>query len=349
MSASVVKKSNGVRIRTIPAGFSLVELLIVMVITTVVGMAGFSLYQHSNRSYLVREAVSEAQQNVRVAMERLAQDIRMAGFGLPPAPFSLTYQGQTYSAPVTPVNHATGADELTLLGIGHEAGILNQGGNACNGKGQGAICLEPTVSFFDADGFVADRRYINLGGIGFFELAESGQSQASGILYLESLAKLERDYPDGTPVYILQAIWYGIEMGGSPDCPGSQVCLFSEDLTGIRGTGPQVLAAHIEDIQFAYGVDANPRDGRVDDLDGDGGYQQGDFVPQPSDPSGVVAVRASIVARTGRPDPDPSARFDRICVEDRQGDPGCTGVVEDAYRRRLLTRVIQLRNPLEGI
>src|SRR3989304_4216466 len=64
-------------------GFSLVELLISMAIASVVGMAGYVIFSFSNWSYKVQEDVSEAQQNVRGAMERVSGDVRTAGFGLP--------------------------------------------------------------------------------------------------------------------------------------------------------------------------------------------------------------------------------------------------------------------------
>src|SRR3989344_1640649 len=124
------KICNLFRIRRIAIeqqGFSLVELLISMAIASIVGMAGYVIFSSSNWSYKVQEDVSEAQQNVRVAMERLAKDIRMAGFGLPDPPFSITIgTSGALTAPITVTNSSTGFDTITVLGIGYEAGKLQR-------------------------------------------------------------------------------------------------------------------------------------------------------------------------------------------------------------------------------
>src|SRR3972149_1088272 len=158
------KICNLFRIRRIAIeqqGFSLVELLISMAIASIVGMAGYVIFSSSNWSYKVQEDVSEAQQNVRVAMERLAGDVRTAGFGLPDPPFSLTFTGLsttfvgqsgnsiTLTSPITVSNSAAVPDTITILGIGYEAGVLEndanddgiEDNNSCNGAGHGLIYL----------------------------------------------------------------------------------------------------------------------------------------------------------------------------------------------------------------
>jgi type IV pilus assembly protein PilW len=64
-------------------GFTLVELLVVMVIMGVVVMAIYGLYQSNQRSNLKQDEVVELQQNLRVAMEQLRKDILLAGFMCP--------------------------------------------------------------------------------------------------------------------------------------------------------------------------------------------------------------------------------------------------------------------------
>jgi prepilin-type N-terminal cleavage/methylation domain-containing protein len=61
-------------------GFSLVELLIVVAMISLVMAAMFSLYRFHQRSAYVQDDVADVQQNLRIAVESLAQDIHYAGF-----------------------------------------------------------------------------------------------------------------------------------------------------------------------------------------------------------------------------------------------------------------------------
>lgn len=61
-------------------GFSLVELLVTMVITAVIGTAILTLYTRSLRTYSGQLQVTEAQQNIRAGLDSIVYDLRMAGF-----------------------------------------------------------------------------------------------------------------------------------------------------------------------------------------------------------------------------------------------------------------------------
>ena len=65
-------------------GFSLVELMVVMVMMGVFTMAIFSLYQNTQRTASTQDIEVDLQQNLRIALDQMAQDIRMAGFMIPP-------------------------------------------------------------------------------------------------------------------------------------------------------------------------------------------------------------------------------------------------------------------------
>lgn len=67
------------RIRGDRRGFTLVELLVVAALMGVVMMAVLSLVRSSQRSAQTSDEVVQVQQNLRVAMERLTRDLRMAG------------------------------------------------------------------------------------------------------------------------------------------------------------------------------------------------------------------------------------------------------------------------------
>ncbi len=91
------------------------------------------------------------------------------------------------------------------------------------------------------------------------------------------------------------------------------------------GEDEQIIADNIENMQFFYFMD-----GSVPDTDN----------PSVDDLDKIRAVRISIVGRTDQPDPD-SVAFTPPALEDYAP---AAGTVEDGYRRRVLTTVIQIRN-----
>jgi prepilin-type N-terminal cleavage/methylation domain-containing protein len=64
------------------AGFSLIELLIAMVVTVVITGAIFGLILSSNTAFRREPEMSDRQQNIRVAMDLMEQDVTGAGAGM---------------------------------------------------------------------------------------------------------------------------------------------------------------------------------------------------------------------------------------------------------------------------
>lgn len=65
------------------AGFSLVELLVVTAIMGLVVMAVMGVYESTQRTAYSQDEVVELQQNLRVALEEVTKDLRLAGFMIP--------------------------------------------------------------------------------------------------------------------------------------------------------------------------------------------------------------------------------------------------------------------------
>jgi prepilin-type N-terminal cleavage/methylation domain-containing protein len=309
-------------------GFTLVELLVALAISGLVAMAAYTVFSTSNWSSVIQDQVSAAQQNVRVGMDRLSADIRTAGFGLPDPPFSLSIGGSTISAPISITNSSTGPDSITVLGIGYLAGTLDSTVAAgCNSAASDKICLDSVASFLNSatpPGFKTERKYISLDGVKFIELDDTQGSLTGKILMLHNPPTLDRNYPDGTAVYIVQAVTYSIETDGSPSgCTSANPCLASNDLTDLRGSGQQVMADNIEDMQFAFNLKGSPS-----------------FINNASsDSTDILAVRMNLVGRTNKPDFKASAGFTRPALEDHPTSSA------DGYRRRSLTSIIKIRNP----
>ena len=75
-------------------GFSLVELLIVMAMMGIVTMAIYSLYEGTQRTASTQDEVVEVQQNLRIALDQIARDVRMAGFMIPSTLTPIATAGQ---------------------------------------------------------------------------------------------------------------------------------------------------------------------------------------------------------------------------------------------------------------
>ena len=65
-------------------GFSLVELMIAMVVTLIITGAVFKLVTAGQTAFRREPALADRQQNIRVAMNLITQDLYRAGYGLPP-------------------------------------------------------------------------------------------------------------------------------------------------------------------------------------------------------------------------------------------------------------------------
>lgn len=70
------------RMRTNDRGFTIVELLVAMAILGVLTAGIFSLYNTQHKVTHVESDVVDVQQNLRMAIDRLTKDVRMAGFAL---------------------------------------------------------------------------------------------------------------------------------------------------------------------------------------------------------------------------------------------------------------------------
>ena len=65
-------------------GFTLLEVLIAIAITTLLLGSMYSVYTYSQRAYRVQEQVAEAQENARAAIQLMSRDIIMAGYSSAP-------------------------------------------------------------------------------------------------------------------------------------------------------------------------------------------------------------------------------------------------------------------------
>ena len=254
-------------------GLTLLELLLAMAISAVLTAAVYRTFIGQHRAYAVQEQVVNMQQNVRVAINRMMREIRMAGFGnvsmvLP----DFMAKDGPFNNTINPSNNKNNVgqndDQVTIIGAFEKVPPLATdhtiGGNTLKLDGKAS-------DFFD----LANRKYVCVGGLETHTVINiSGDT-------LTLSGNLVNRYGVGTPVYKVKAITYRLRWdNSSPNMP----VLTREDNTD--GGGSQVVAESIENLQFRYVL----KDGSETDL--------------PVDPSKIRMVRVTINARTGMEDPE---------------------------------------------
>src|SRR5215475_8028087 len=65
------------------AGFTLIEMMVGMAVGVIVVAAAFTILTTTSKALRANEQIVDAQQNIRMAMELLARDLKLAGFGNP--------------------------------------------------------------------------------------------------------------------------------------------------------------------------------------------------------------------------------------------------------------------------
>ncbi|MDD1757921.1 MAG: prepilin-type N-terminal cleavage/methylation domain-containing protein [Methanotrichaceae archaeon] len=286
---------------------TLIELLIAMAISAVLSAAIYRTFIGQHKTYAVQEQVVDMQQNVRVAINRMMREIRMAGFGnvsnlLPLTAFT-TFNGLqvlTLNNIITPSDNKNNVvqsdDQITIIGAFEQISTLA----AVPTVGTNTIQLSGRASEFD-NGY---RKYICIGGLET-HTATNVDIPSNTITLNENVVN---NFPVGTSVFKVKAITYRLRWdNSSPNMP----VLTREDNTD--GGGTQVVAENIEDLQFRYILD--------DKSESD----------SPADASKIRLVRVTVNARTRIPDLEFKA--------DPEFKAGTGG-----FRRRTITSNILVRN-----
>jgi len=256
MNQNIFKNSKGV---------TLIELLIALVLSAILTGGIYRTFIHQQKSYTTREQVADMQQNVRVAINRVMREIRMAGFGNIQAVLPVTFPGIGRTYPNVVNSDAPVAGALTIVSaIGGTAILTAQpGGPLASNQIQ-----VNTLADFDTN----NKRYLSIGGLeSHFITAIDG---ANKILTLNTDVGNVYQIGGKTPVYVyaIRAISYTI----IPDASGSPILKRDEN----TGGGFQPMANNIESIEFR-----NP-DGTI-----------------PLNPNSL-SLQVTVTARTDRPDPE---------------------------------------------
>ncbi len=61
-------------------GFSIVELMVALIISAIVGLSLYFVLTHQRKQYLSQQNASDLQQNARFIIENIGRDLIMAGY-----------------------------------------------------------------------------------------------------------------------------------------------------------------------------------------------------------------------------------------------------------------------------
>lgn len=285
-------------------GFTLVELMVVVVIFFFILAGVFTAYISQHHASVIQAQVTDTQQNARIAMDFLSKDIRMAGFGKPAGAVN------GFADAVFPAinNDATngnnvlnGTDQITVVTGYRQVSTLT---SAVSAEAT-TITLAANANQFNT----TTKKFVCIDGVGQIDNYEV--TGIAGNVLTVSPA-LHRTYQAGAPVLLVKAITYSVNDAG--------VLTRNEN----TGGGAQTLATNIEDLQFAYQL--------ADDTWSDA----------PGSPEDIRVVRINVLARTRFQDRNPGESGtigQRPDIEDHD-----VNNVTDGFRRRLLTSVVGVRN-----
>ncbi len=334
-------------------GFTLIELMISLAIFAVVSLAAFSVLSASQKTAIMNDQTVQIQRNVRLAMDLIARDLRMAAYGNPAA--GTAGCAQQLTATDNAVGADAGPDAIQMVTVDQQVGTLA----SAYTSGNATI----TVSNLPA-GVLAANDVITLEGT----VLASTSLPTGNILTLSSVQSTgSSTFPIGTAVFRLACVTYQVT-GADGKVGGTGIVFTPYQL--LRNAVP--IVDGIEDLQLAYGIDADGN-GIIDDQAGGTANVVDclDFVPNgtactqgttllaagtvtslPSSvnatPTSVRQVRITVVGRAVPPEAantvnnvwkDSTFTGSSAVQAEDHAIAGTTGI-----RRRSLTRGVTLRN-----
>jgi prepilin-type N-terminal cleavage/methylation domain-containing protein len=202
-------------------GMTLVELLIALGAGSILTVAMFGSFMNQQKSYAVQDQVVDMQQGLRIVVDRMTREIRMAGYGGDILGTFGNVNGFTHI--ITPVDGTP--DAMTIL-VAEEVARLSQ--NAPAGSNQ--LTLNTSGVFG-----TGSKKYLCLQGLNNYVIqAVTGSTVTLATPLLE-------DHLINESVGLVKAVTFRID-------PRTANLVRDEN----TGEGGQILAEDVEDIQMSY-------------------------------------------------------------------------------------------------
>ncbi len=312
------------------SAFTLVELMIALAITVVVTFYLMGTFITSQRTYVVVEQVTEAQQNARLVSEFIEREIRNAGYKVPDAAAicGVDRTNDTDVLYVSDVGVIQSMDQLPMNMRGIALGPEVQGVGGATLSGNTTVVLDS----LSVDNAGTDFQ-VN-GGVILVDQNDASGNTACGVVTAVNtgasqitftLANSFGPIPSNADVRAIPAHRYWVD---------------SDDQLTRDG---DALIMEVEDFQVAYFFDTNGND--VVDAgeylaDGVGGTDA--YSPTTANATQLREVRVNLVVRTSGEDPrEEYSEGQGQALENRDVNTVSTS---DGYRRRIHTATVRLRN-----
>jgi prepilin-type N-terminal cleavage/methylation domain-containing protein len=259
-------------------GITLIEILIALAISAILIAALYRMFIRQQKTYSTQDQVADMQQNVRIAINQMTREIRMAGFG---GKNDNSYGNNDIITTFTVVNgfpHIINPskdvvtdgithDQITVVAAYDQVAVL--AANASRGDESFVVNYEGSDKRCDQD----NEKYICLNGRNNYLIKPT----VDKTIELDG-ETLKEDHAEGEAVFLVKAITYGLRK----DERRTPVLFRDENIKG----GRQTVAENIERLQFRYLL------------------ADGNEVDAPADPKQIRGVRVTITARTQMEDPE---------------------------------------------
>lgn len=266
--------NHSIKLRCYSRGLSLVELMIALVLSLVIGAAVIQMFLASKTTYRLQDAMARVQENGRFAVSFLASDIRMAGFMgcgnlseitinviANPAPIDATNPlgqiiGGANNVSTTNAWNAVAGSDVLSIRRASSAGVKLVGNMATDNANiqveNNSLGLRAGDALFLSDCLSADIfRATNV---------SSGSSQTT-VAHANNFNignKLSKAYGDDAELLVFESINYFIRDTGRKTASGDPInALMVERKFANRSdasAAPIELVDGVQDMQFEYGV-----------------------------------------------------------------------------------------------
>lgn len=310
----------------LPAGLSLIELLVAIAIGVALSFAAVQLFLQSKLAYLQDEEMARVQENGRYALRYLSRELMMAGYLATELP---GYRAGTREAGTACFDHLMN----TAIALEHINDVSANGTPQAGSQPLPADCLvagrhqagtdillirrtadSPALFQGERRGAIdRDDIFLGIAGQGGLSGLRRGDEGVTGAMdlweYLPQLLFL-RDYSltrgDGVPA----------------------LCRKRLARSSNRMAPTECLIEGIENLQLEFGIDEN----------GDRRADRFDRRPGPGELASAVAARIYLLVRSIHPLPGH--------VDDKSYSLGATRIAatNDAYYRRVMQTTVLLRN-----
>jgi len=238
-----------------PRGMTLVELIVVMAIFSVVVMAVMSLYIPTVKSTAIQTRVTDVQSNLRLAADRMTQDLLMAGFLVANNPI---------------VNETT--SELTI----RSRSVISGGGRvvaATNSASTVTLTLSsPDMQdYFPVNSFVRIFNAVNMTELAAYDEANATSAQnhvytVSGLPGSDITINHSGVLSGLSNPEFIEAIVVKVRDNAQPPTQTIRYRVVDGNLeralnVGTAAATQQILARGVESVAFTYGH--SPTSGRV--------------------------------------------------------------------------------------